>query len=275
MTIGFLILLALIVVAYFTVRSIVTPFQESSRPLALGMTGFWIVFLLSIWFVSGSIGDTHLFPTPQQVFDGFGAIWKGGLINHLGSSLILCGKAVLYATIISMTIAYASSLLNLKDVAKFISALRYLPLTGITFYISIFLDDAREIQTWVLVMFMSSFLTTGLVGMIKDIPEEEFQHARALGCSRWEMLWEVVIKGRLDYVLELVRQNLAIVWMMLVSIESILIAAGGLGVLIKNHDRMGENGVVIATQIVIILVGILLDYTLTTARRIFFKYSKF
>jgi hypothetical protein len=44
---------------------------------------------------------------------------------------------------------------------------------------------------------------------------------------------EVVIKGRIDYVIELVRQNLAIVWVMLVTVESILIAAGGLGVLIK------------------------------------------
>jgi hypothetical protein len=44
---------------------------------------------------------------------------------------------------------------------------------------------------------------------------------------------EVVIKGRIDYVIELVRQNLAIVWVMLVTVESILIAAGGLGVLLK------------------------------------------
>jgi NitT/TauT family transport system permease protein len=34
---------------------------------------------------------------------------------------------------------------------------------------------------------------------------------------------EVVIKGRIDYVIELVRQNLAIVWVMLVTVESILL----------------------------------------------------
>jgi NitT/TauT family transport system permease protein len=64
-----------------------------------------------------------------------------------------------------------------------------------------------------------------------------------------------VIKGRIDYVIELVRQNLAIVWVMLVTVESILIA-GGLGVLIKNGDRLGANGRVIAVQGIIILVGI-------------------
>jgi NitT/TauT family transport system permease protein len=69
---------------------------------------------------------------------------------------------------------------------------------------------------------------------------------------------EVVIKGRIDYVIELVRQNLAIVWVMLVTVESILIAAG-LGVLIKNGDRLGANGP-IAVQGIIILVGISLDF---------------
>jgi NitT/TauT family transport system permease protein len=257
------------------IKKLFRPFHETSNSKMGVIKATWLLLILSAWTIMGSIGDTHLFPTPMQVINGFGKIWSDGLINHLSSSLILCGTAVLYSSIISVIIAYASTLLMFKDMSKFVSVLRYLPLTGITFYISIFVNDARTIQIWVLVMFMSTFLVTGLSQMIKDIPEEEFQHARTLGCNRWEMLWEVVIKGRLDYVFELIRQNLAIVWMMLVSIESILIAAGGLGVIIKNHDRMGENGAVIAAQIVIILVGIFLDFFLTKFRRTFFKFSNY
>jgi NitT/TauT family transport system permease protein len=85
----------------------------------------------------------------------------------------------------------------------------------------------------------------------------------------------VVIKGRIDYVIELVRQNLAIVWVMLVTVESILIAAGGLGVLIKNGDRLGANGRVIAVQGIIILVGISLDFLLTRLRKLLFTYSNY
>jgi NitT/TauT family transport system permease protein len=137
------------------------------------------------------------------------------------------------------------------------------------------MSDARAIQVWVLVIFMSTFLITSLIQMIKDIPQEEFDHAKTLGCNRWEMLWEVVIKGRLDYVIELVRQNLAIVWVMLVTVESILIAAGGLGVLIKNGDRLGSNGRVIAVQAIIILVGVALDFLLTKLRKLAFRYSNY
>ena len=111
--------------------------------------------------------------------------------------------------------------------------------------------------------------------MIKDIPQEEFDHARTLGCNRWETLWEVIIKGRFDYVIELVRQNLAIVWVMIVTVESILIAAGGLGTLIKSGDRTGDNGRVIALQIIIIVIGLGLDFTLTKIRKSLFRYSNF
>lgn len=236
--------------------------------------GAWFVALISFWFFC-SLGPTHLFPTPTQVLDGFVNIWKDGLMNHLQSSVTLCLTAVLYSTIISLFIVYITNLPIIKPLGKFISILRYLPLTGISFYITILVDDARTIQVWVLVMFMSTYLTTSLLQMIKDIPEEEFQHARTLGCNRWEILWEVVIKGRLDYVIELIRQNLAIVWMMLVSIESILVAAGGLGVLIKNHDRLGMNGDVIATQILIIAIGLSLDHALTSTRKLLFRYSNY
>jgi NitT/TauT family transport system permease protein len=250
------------------------PFQTIKGSEKTIMLTIWLVSLFAIWGVC-AMGTTHLFPTPSQVLKGFGTIWTDGLIVHLFNSLALCAQAVLISVFISLFVTYLSTLPFFKGWADFISKLRFLPLAGITFYITIIISSARTIQVWVLVMFMSTYLITSLVQMIKDISQEEFDHARTLGCNRWEMLWEVVIKGRFDYVFELVRQNLAIVWMMLVSIESILIAAGGLGVLIKNGDKVGDNGRVIAVQIVIILVGIVLDFLLTKLRKLIFRYSNF
>lgn len=250
------------------------PIEEINKTGKTTIMTAWLVLLICFW-VACSFGDTHLFPTPAQVLTGFSDLWKEGLVVHIGSSLALCAQAVLYSIIIALTFAYATAIPFFKPVGTFISKLRFLPLTGIAFYISILVNDARNIQIWVLVVFMTTFLTTSLMNMIKDIPEEEFFHARTLGCNRWETLWEVVIKGRIDYVFELVRQNLAIVWMMLVTIESILIAAGGLGTLIKNSDRVGSNGKVIALQIIIVIIGVTLDYSLTKLRKLFFRYSNY
>lgn len=233
-----------------------------------------IGILLGIWGLC-SMGTTHLFPSVGQVLAGFSDLYAGGLVVHVFSSLGLFFKATIISIFISLVFCYMSPISLLKPIATFVSKLRYLPLTGIAFYISILINDARSVQVWILVVFMTTFLTTSLLQMLTDIPTEEFDHARTLGCSRWEILWEVVIKGRFDYVIEMVRQNLAMVWMTLVTVESILAAAGGLGFLIKNNDRLGDNGKVIALQIIIISIGVTLDFTLTKLRQLIFRYSNF
>jgi NitT/TauT family transport system permease protein len=62
---------------------------------------------------------------------------------------------------------------------------------------------------------------------------------------------------------------------MLVTVESILAAAGGLGFLIKNGDRVGDNGRVIAIQIIIVVVGLSLDFIITKIRKLTFRYSNY
>ncbi|WP_438712236.1 ABC transporter permease [Aquimarina muelleri] len=249
------------------------PFEKISKNNRLLIIGVWIVIVLAFWFIS-SMGDRHLFPSPKQVLTGFTELYNEGLVVHIGSSLLLCVKAILIAVVISLIITYLSTIPVVAPIAKTLSKLRYLPLTGISFYLAILISDARTMQVWVLVVFMSTYLTTSLLSMISSIPQEEFDHARSLQCNRWEVLWEVVIKGRIDYVIEVIRQNLAIVWMMLVTVESILVAAGGLGFLIKNSDKFMNHGRIIALQIVILLVGLSIDFVLDYLRKTFFRYSK-
>jgi len=256
------------------VIGIFKPFEKIDKSKQLTIQIGWLVGLVLLWIVSGLFSDTHLFPTPSQVMTGFSELWSEGLIVHIGSSLILCFQAVFYSVFISLIFCYLSPLPILKPVANTLSKFRYLPLAGIAFYLSIMINDARSLQVWVLVIFMSTFFITSILSVIDEIPEEEFDHARTLGCSRWEILWEVIVKGRLDHVIESVRQNLAIVWMMLISVESLLAAAGGLGFLIKNSDKLGNQGRVIALQLIILIIGILLDLFLTKTRKIIFRFSK-
>ncbi len=254
-------------------KKLFKPFEELSKNSRLIIVLSWVVAVVAFWFIS-SMGERHLFPTPSQVLKGFTDLYAEGLVVHIGSSLFLCLKAIVIAVIISLVFSYLSTIPVLAPIAKTISKLRYLPLTGITFYLAILISDARTMQVWVLVVFMSTYLTTSLLSMVSSIKQEEFDHARSLKCGRWEVLWEVVIKGRIDHVIEVIRQNLAIVWMMLVTVESILVAAGGLGFLIKNSDKFMNHGRIIALQIVILVVGLSIDFVLDYLRKAFFRYSK-
>jgi ABC-type nitrate/sulfonate/bicarbonate transport system permease component len=250
------------------------PFEQISKNQTFTISIIWIVMIVGYWFIN-AMGDKHLFPTPAQVWDGLKALYNEGLVVHIGSSLKLCLISAALSIVISLTIVYLSPLPFIQPVANFLSRLRYLPLTGITFYLSILVTEARKMQIWVLVVFMSLYFITSMLAVLKDISADEINHARSLKCSRWEILWEVVIKGRLDYVIDVLRQNLAIVWMMLVTVESILVAAGGLGVLIKNSDKFANHGRIVALQIIILLIGLLLDWVLQTTRKGLFRYSTY
>jgi ABC-type nitrate/sulfonate/bicarbonate transport system permease component len=253
---------------------ILKPFEEITKRSRLIIGLGWLVALFTMWGLYGT-SETHMFPTLPQVWTGFSELWNEGLMTHVFSSLWLCARAVFLAIIISLSFVYLSPIPVIKPVSNMISKLRYLPLTGIAFYITMIINDGREIQVWILVIFMTTFLITSLLSMLKDIPQEEFDHARALGMNRWEILWEVIVKGRMDYVIEIIRQNLAIVWLMLVTVESIMAAAGGLGFLIKNSDKFMNHGRIIALQIIILAIGLLLDFTIQRGRKILFRYSTF
>lgn len=254
-------------------RSWFRPFEILKKEHNIALIVIWVVMVVGYWFVATS-GEKKLFPPPEKVIEGLQALYGEGLVVHIASSLGLCLKATLISVVVSLFFAYLSPVPFMRPVAIGLSRMRYLPLTGITFYLAMMMHDARSMQVGVLVIFMSLYFITSLLGVIKDIPQEEIDHARSLKCSRWEVLWEVIVKGRIDYVIEVLRQNLAITWMMLVTVESILVAAGGLGVLIKNSDKFMNHGRIVALQLVILLVGLGIDWILNTTRKSLFRYSK-
>lgn len=252
---------------------IITPFETISKTNKTLILVGWIVALLLIWFL-GTMGEKHLFPSPAQVLKGFSELYTEGLVVHIFNSLTLCFLSIFLAVILSMIFAYTFPIPLLKPIAEFITKLRFLPFTGISFYITMVIHEARNMQIWIMVIFLTTFLTTSLMAVISAIPQEEFDHAKTLKCSRWEVLWQVIILGRVDYVIDVIRQNLAITWMMLVTVESIVVASGGLGFLIKNSDKFMNHGRIIALQIIILLIGLFLDWGINFLRKSIFRYSK-
>jgi ABC-type nitrate/sulfonate/bicarbonate transport system permease component len=249
-----------------------TPFESISRSQKMMIGAGWIVLLIALWFI-GTSGEKHLFPSPAQVAHGFSDLYNEGLVVHIFNSLKLCFLSIFLATVIALIFAYSSPIPLMKPIAEFVTKFRFLPFTGLSFYIAMIIHDARNMQIWIMVIFLTTFLTTSLISVVKDIPEEEFNHAKSLRCNRFEVLKQVVILGRVDYVIDVIRQNLAITWMMLVTVESIVVASGGLGFLIKNSDKFMNHGRIIALQIIILLIGLGLDWFINFIRKTFFRYS--
>lgn len=250
-----------------------TPFENISKPKKTIILSVWVALILVLWYVT-TLGEKHLFPSPSQVLKGFSELYAEGLVVHIFNSLKLCFLAIFLSVILSMTFAYTWPIPLFKPVAEFITKFRFLPFTGLSFYIAMVIHDARNMQIWIMVIFLTTFLTTSLIAVISSIPQEEFDHAKTLKCSRFEVLWQVIVLGRVDFVIDVIRQNLAITWMMLVTVESIVVASGGLGFLIKNSDKFMNHGRIIALQIIILLIGLALDWLINFLRKSIFRYSK-
>lgn len=250
------------------------PFEELSKSQNNLISLGWLISILGLWIVTSLVGTTHLFPTISQVLEGFKTLWSTGLIPNIGNSLTLFLQALVYSTIISCGILYLSPLPIIRPVANIISTFRFLPLAGVSLYLSFMIHNARNVQVSVLVIFMSLFLITSLLKSISGI-EDDINHAKTLGCNRWEILLEVIIKGRLDYVIEAIRQNLAIICAFLVFVELLNTTSGGLGLMIGNAQKNSSQGEMVAAQIIILLFGRLLDFSLTFIRKKAFKYSNF
>lgn len=251
---------------------LIKPFEKFSKSTKTLILLGWVILILLIWFL-GTMGEKHLFPSPGQVLKGFSELYNEGLIVHIFNSLKLCFISITLAVILSMVFAYAFPIPLIKPISEFVTKLRFLPFTGLSFYITMIIHEARNMQIWIMVIFLTTFLTTSLIAVISSIPQEEFDHAKTLKCSRWEVLWQVIILGRIDYVIDVIRQNLAITWMMLVTVESIVVASGGLGFLIKNSDKFMNHGRIIALQIIILLIGLFLDWFINYLRKNIFRYS--
>ena len=253
-------------------KNLIIPFEDNKSRKKI--TLFWIGLFLISWMLYSNFSNVHLFPSINSVFDVFIALYKEGLVSHIFSSLVLFIQSALIAIICSLLIVYLSPLPLFEPIAKISSGLRYLPLAGLAYYMAMLIEDARMIQISILSIFVSLFLITSILALLKDI-NAEVDHAKTLGCSKIDIIIEVVIKSKIDYVLECIRQNLAMIWMSIVMIESMMTSYGGLGFLIKNGEKNGNHGRIIALQLIILLVGLSLDYLITKLRKVFFKYSNF
>ena len=121
---------------FYMLKKLITPFEKISKSQKTIILVVWIVLVLLFWFV-GTSGQKHLFPSPSQVFEGFKGLYAEGLVVHIFNSLSLCFLSIFLATILAMLFAYTWPIPLLKPVAEFVTKFRFLPFTGLSFYITL------------------------------------------------------------------------------------------------------------------------------------------
>jgi NitT/TauT family transport system permease protein len=253
-----------------TIKSLFLPNGKPERGTFLAMIALQLVAALLFWTLSRS----ELLPSPVEIISALGRmVREDSLLQELITSTMLSLTAMLVATILSLLIAYATVIPFFRPLAFLVAKGRFLTLVGLSFVFTLLTANGHQLKIALLVFGITVFFVTAMVEIIRAIPKYEFHHARTLRMNEWQVVWEVIILGRFDQVFEVIRQNFAISWMMLTMVEGISRSEGGIGTLLLNQNKHFHLDAVFAIQLVILLMGIGLDYGIGLLKKLFCPYA--
>lgn len=252
-----------------TLKGIFTPFTRLSQRNIIVTVSAEILLLLTIW----SLGHYTFFPKPIEVARAIFHLGKDGLLPEVLTSFWICMKAMFFATLASCIISYASTIPVFKYISLLITKFRFLSMVGLEFFfIMSFSGDGLKVA--LLTFSVTVFFTTSFISAINDIEEYEFFHAMTTGLNKWQTLKEIVIYGKIADMLEFLKQNFAMAWMMITMVEGLVRSGGGIGVLLLNQQRTLSLDYIMALQIIILIIGIAMDYSIGYIKYAFCPWSK-
>jgi sulfonate transport system permease protein len=254
-----------------TMKKIFQPFGRISKQTFVIMMIAQVIIAVTLWHV----GSNGLIPSPIKVKMAFLHLLGTELLwDNILVSLGLTMKAMLYSIAITLLLAYLSVMPFFKSIAQFIVKCRYLTLTGLIFIFTLLTKDGSQLKLSLLVFGIVPFFVTSFLAVIINIDKQEYELCKTLGYNNWQILYEVIIIGKADQVLEILRQNFAISWLMITLVEGLSMSEGGIGTLLIKYNKYNDLTNVIALQLVIFLIGICFDYLLGTIRQWLFPYTR-
>ncbi len=220
------------------------------------------------------MNTNEMIPKPFGVLrEAWRIVKDGSFADNFVSTLFFIFKGMGYSILISLLLVYTVKIDALKGLSLFVSKLRFLTYTGIVFLFTVLMHDSGQIKSSVLIFGIVPYFVTSLLAYINDIPEKEYQLCYTLKMNEWQTLYEVIIRGKLHLVLEVIKQNFAIAWMMICGVEVLAWSQGGLGTLLVTENRHFRMDNVFAILLIILLTGILFDYIFEVLGVYLFPYT--
>jgi NitT/TauT family transport system permease protein len=227
-----------------------------------------LVVLVSAW----SLRPTFL-PSIEEILRAFPRLLDMGLLDQLFVSLTTNLQAIGITCLLTIPLAYLTVVPAVRPLVQALSKGRFLGVTGFVVLFTLLFGGGHGLKLALLVFGLGVFLITSLYDVVEAIPREEFDHARTLRLGSWGSVVEVVILGHLDAVIDAIRQNAAMGWVMLTLVEGLVRFEGGLGAMLLAEDKHIKLDAVFALQAVVLGIGILQDWVFVGVRRILCPYA--
>jgi len=230
-----------------------------------------IALLIAIWWIVVARSDSPIFPTPWQVVTGaWELVQDGSLSEHIGASLMRVGigfgLAFLVAIPLGLWMGWVSgayyTLNPLFQMLRPISPIAWIPIAILWFGVG---DLSPIFLIFISSVFPMIVQTT--VG-VRTIDRRYLRAAANFGVSRWVLFRRVVIPAVLPEIIVGMRIGIGVAWLVVVAAEMIALRSG-LGYLIMDSRNAGNRyDLVIASMIIIGVIGLLLDGTTRLLERL-------
>jgi ABC-type nitrate/sulfonate/bicarbonate transport system permease component len=235
--------------------------------------GIFVVLLVMVWVLN----PITSLPTPLEIYTAFVTLattnGSGNLFYNIWITLQLQIVAIFYATVISMVFAYAGKLTLFNPFNKFVQILRYIPVVGFTIIFYSFFSIGFGMKVAMLTAGLVFFMTTSMSAVLDSIPQMRYELAKTLGYSNWQIFTSVVLVPTLPKMLEVIMQNAAMGWLMIVAVETFNRTDGGMGAMLQIYSASNQSANVYVYLINIGLIALIEDGLFKVTNRVLFPYT--
>jgi len=245
--------------------NLLLPFTPVRARWLQAMVAAQVAAALALW----ALGGSRALPSPREV----GAAWVDlvahqGLLAELWVSVKVSLLALALSTLAAVAVAALATAPLFMPLARLSAALRFLGFAGLTYVFMLVSGDAIVLRVAILAFGMFVFMVTALLVDMAGTSRDQVDHCRTLGMHHWRITGEVVLLGKADVILDLMRQNAAIGWTLLTLVEGLTRSAGGIGAMLLNQNRYFLLAGVFAIQATILAVGLAQDALLSRIKDI-------
>jgi NitT/TauT family transport system permease protein len=252
-----------------SLKELTTPNASLPERMYLTIGAGWIVTMLLLWLVAPSI-----IPSPREVVSAFPVLWdRDGLGVQLWVSFTTNLEAATLMTLFSLVIAYLTVLPIFRPFAVLVSSGRFNGFVGLPLVFLALLNDPVWVKIALLVYGVGVFVILSVVKLIDNIPKEQFDHSRTLRMNEWRVAWEDVVLGQFDQVIDILRVNLAMLWMLLPMVEGLFRFQGGVGALMLDQEKHFDMAAVFCSLFLILGIGLLQDFLIGKVKDIICPYA--
>jgi len=220
--------------------------------------GIWQLVVWSGW------KPEYVIPPPKVVFD---ELWDMISSGRLGPALQLTLTRAVQGYFVALVLGAIVGVLVSRNrilrsaFGSFITGLQTMPsIVWFPFALIVFKRSEAAIM-FVVVLGAAPSIANGIISGVDQVPPLYERAGRVLGAGRFDMFRWVIFPAAMPNVVAGLKQGWAFAWRSLMAGELLVIVGGhqSIGVIMQNARDFNDMPAVMASMIVILIIGIVVD----------------